>query len=95
MVGCTFTQRILTSPLETEWQWPIETLHERSGSTQPLAEFRRDLKKAIDKLKDDPLEDYRVWYVEGEKVGRRVPMTIHFENRLLPIDGKQKKQGRG
>ena len=73
----------------TEWHWPIETLHERSGSTQPLADFKRDMKKAIDKLKSDPLQDYEVWYVEGEAVRRRRPMEVYFKNRLLPAEAQE------
>jgi len=63
------------------WEWTIEGLYERSGSNQPMAQFKRDIKKAIDKLADDPLDDYRVFYIEGEGRGKKKSLKVHFEHR--------------
>lgn len=70
---------------ENCWDWSIEELHRRSGSNQPLRNFKVDLKKAIDKLQQDPLPDYHIYYTETGK-GRRAKVQIYIENknRLLP-----------
>jgi plasmid replication initiation protein len=65
------------------WDWTIEELHQRSGSNQPLKNFKLDMKKAINKLQQDPLPEYHINYIETGK-GRRSKMSVQIKNRVLP-----------
>ena len=65
---------------ENCWDWKIEDLHVRSGTTQRLYTFKQDIKKAIDKLKDEPLKDYDIVYKEIG-IGKKSKMSIFIKNR--------------
>ena len=65
---------------EGQWEWKVETLYERSGSKQPMAQFKRDIKESIDKLQKDPLKGYEVTYrEEGQGKGNRKALKIKFK----------------
>jgi plasmid replication initiation protein len=48
------------------WKWTLEQLYERSGSSQPLKNFRIDLIDALEKLKEDPIPEYKFLWEESD-----------------------------
>lgn len=44
------------------WTWSIEQLYQRSGTTQSLNDFQRDIKKSIDTLAKNPIKEYEISY---------------------------------
>jgi hypothetical protein len=65
---------------EDTWNWNIMHLYERSGTQQSVREFKRDIKKAINDLKKDPIKEYEITYTEKGK-GRNKDLNIHIKNR--------------
>jgi plasmid replication initiation protein len=58
----------------SKWFMAIEELYERSGTSQQLRFFKRDIKRAISELDTNPLPDYSVKY-EAKKTGDKVYFT--------------------
>ncbi len=48
------------------WVWTLEQLYDRSGSSQPLKNFRIDLIDALKRLKEDPIPEYTFLWEEPE-----------------------------
>jgi len=46
------------------WEWSLDQLYERSGSSQPLKYFRKDLIEALEKLRSDPIPEYSFLWEE-------------------------------
>ena len=60
---------------ENSWNWTLEQLYDRSGSSQPIKDFRCDLIKALESLKKDPIPEYHFTWKEtgsGRKKGLQV-----------------------
>ncbi|GAW87094.1 hypothetical protein bplSymb_SCF05601P005 [Bathymodiolus platifrons methanotrophic gill symbiont] len=67
---------------EDSWDWNIRHLYERSGTPQTLKDFQRDIKKAIDDLKEDPIKEYTIIYKETGK-GRKKDLDIYISKTVV------------
>ncbi len=63
---------------ENSWNWTLEQLYERSGSTQPIKDFRCDLLNALKSLKKDPIPEYIFTWREGDR-GRPKPLDVRIQ----------------
>lgn len=64
-----------------EWTRSLEDIYNRSGTEQPYKKFKNDMRKAVEKLKTDPLPDYDVLWIEHPKKGRKIPIDLVFKRR--------------